>query len=395
MIPIVQIILASIIAAFLVYITIPVVVRVSKVKNLFDYPDERKVNKTVVPNLGGISIFIGIMLATLLSLFDIIFLDFRYIMAGMIMLLFIGIKDDIMIMPARKKFIIQMICALILVVFGDIRFTNLHGVLGIYEINYAVSLLFSFLAIVAIINAVNLIDGIDGLAASLGILIASTFGLLFFSIHELPYTILCFAIAGSLIPFYFFNVYGKVNKIFMGDTGSLILGLLFAVFVIKYNEFAITKSNEFFRCSPALSMAIVAIPLFDMVRVFFFRIRRRMSPMSPDKNHIHHKLLRLGYSHLKSTLILVSTNLLLIGMVYLMDMVETNVNLQLFLLFTTAMMLSFVPDVIYQRKKALANSVKVQSNLAFKALMDAMKSDAEASRSSAKKSKYLEKTLVE
>jgi UDP-N-acetylmuramyl pentapeptide phosphotransferase/UDP-N-acetylglucosamine-1-phosphate transferase len=348
MTPIIQVIFAFIIGAFLVYLTIPIVVRVSKAKKLFDIPDKRKVNKISIPNLGGISLFIGIAIATLLCLDNLVFHDFRYVLASMIILLFIGIKDDILIISVRKKLIAQLACAFILIVAGNIRLTNLHGVLGLNEINYAVSLGVSLLAIVAIINALNLIDGIDGLASALGVLISVTFGILFLSMGHLTYGILSFAVSGSLTIFYFFNVFGKINKIFMGDTGSLILGLLIAVFVIKYNEFTLSGNEQVLNFSPSFSMSIIAIPFFDMIRVFSTRIMRKKSPYEPDMKHIHHKLLRLGFSHHKSTFILVATNLFLIGFVFLLR--NLNINIQLILLVSASMLLSFIPDFIFLLK---------------------------------------------
>ena len=340
---------ALFIGAFIVYLTIPIVVKVSKAKKLFDIPDERKLNKIVIPNLGGISIFIGISIATLLSLGTMFFTEIRFILVGMIIMLFIGIKDDIMVISPRKKFFAQIVSALILIIIGNIRLTNLHGILGINEINYFFSICVSILAIVAIINAINLIDGIDGLAAGIGILISLTFGILFLSMGHLPYGIICFAISGSLITFSFYNLFGKTNKIFMGDTGSLILGLLFAVFVIRYNELALEGSEQVSKFSPALSMSIIAIPFFDMIRVFCIRILQKKSPVFPDMNHIHHKLLRLGYSHLKTTIILLCTNLLFIGFVFFIS--PLNNNLQLILLFSIAIIFSFIPDLILKHQK--------------------------------------------
>jgi UDP-GlcNAc:undecaprenyl-phosphate/decaprenyl-phosphate GlcNAc-1-phosphate transferase len=381
MTPIIQVIFASIIGAFLVNLTIPIVVRVSKAKKLFDFPDERKINKIVIPNLGGISIFIGISIATLLSLGQLFYPDFRYILAGMIILFFIGIKDDIMVISARKKFVAQIICALIIIIAGNIRLTNLHGVFGIYEINYVVSVGISLLAIVAIINALNMIDGIDGLATAMGMLISLTFGNLFIYLDQLTYAILCFATTGSLIMFYFYNVFGKENKIFMGDTGSLIIGLLAAVFVIKYNEFSLKGNEQIVNFSPALSMAIIAISFFDMVKVSLIRILKMKSPVNPDMKHIHHKLLRLGYSHQKSTFVLIVTNLFLMGFVFTLRSI--NVNLQLFLLVSISLLFSFIPDIIYSlsiKKSIKPRFIKEDSLFDFDSLMELSKQEFEDTR---------------
>jgi UDP-N-acetylmuramyl pentapeptide phosphotransferase/UDP-N-acetylglucosamine-1-phosphate transferase len=295
--PIIQLISSFLIGLTLVLVSIPVIIQISKEKHLYDEPNERRINKVVVPNLGGIAIFIGVSIATLLSLHRFEFIEFRYIQASMIILFFIGIKDDILIISPRKKLIAQIICALILIIPGKIRFTNLHGILGLYEINYVASVAITLLAIVAIINATNLVDGIDGLAASIGIFSSLIFGAKFLVTENQDYAILCCAIIGSLIAFLRFNLFGKTNKIFLGDTGSLLLGLLIAIQVIQYNEFALTTTPQETAFSPIFSLAILATPLADMIRVFAVRIINGKSPFAPDLGHIHHRLLKLGKHH--------------------------------------------------------------------------------------------------
>lgn len=344
----VQIILIFLIGLILVHFSIPIIVSVSKAKHLYDEPNERKVHKTKIPNLGGVALFIGISIATLLGLHNYSFPDLSYIMASMIIVLFVGIKDDIMTISVKEKLLAQLICALILIIPGDIRVSNLHGIFGIYEINYLSSVVISILGIVAIINSINLVDGIDGLAAGIGILITCTLGVNFILTDNLQYAFLCFAIAGSLTSFFIYNVFGRKNKIFMGDTGSLLMGLLLAVIFIKYNEFCITE-NEFVNSfSPILSLAIFSVPVFDMIRVFFIRVIQKKSPFSPDNNHIHHKLLLLGYSHIKSTFIIIGTNLVFIAMVY--SLRTQNNNFLLMLLGSTVMLSLFLPGLIYRFK---------------------------------------------
>ncbi len=346
----IQLLLAVVVGALIVFYSIPVVVKISKQKKLFDVPDDRKVNKTVVPNLGGASLFIAITITTLLALYKIPFPELRFILASMIILLFIGIKDDIMILSARKKFIAQILSAAILIFVGDIRFTNLHGIFGFFEINYSASAIISLIAYVGIINAYNLIDGIDGLATMLSMLAAATFGTLFIIKGDMAYAILAFATIGSLASFFFYNVFGKKNKIFMGDTGSLLLGLLIAIFVIHYNQLTLNGPLEEQLLAPVLSMAVVSIPLFDMVRVFGLRIMKGKSPFFPDMNHIHHKLLKLKMSHLRSTLTLVIINLFFIGLAYLIAPIDNT--LQLVIMFTVAILLSLVPGEIFRLRKA-------------------------------------------
>ena len=210
--PVFQISIAFIIGLIIVTYSIPIVVKIAKVKKLFDEPNSRRVNKVPVPNLGGVSLFMGVSLATLIGFQNNTFPEFRYIMSSTIILLFIGIKDDLLVISARKKLLAQLVCAILIVNLGGIQFTNLHGILGISEINPIAGSVLSLFAIVSIINAINLIDGLDGLAASFGILGSVVLGINFYLARQVNFAILSAAIAGSLISFFIFNVFGKKTK---------------------------------------------------------------------------------------------------------------------------------------------------------------------------------------
>lgn len=359
-----QILAAFFIGLCLVYYAIPIIVQISIAKHLYDVPNERKVNKTVIPNLGGIALFVGISIGTLIGIFKGSFSDWRYISAAMIILFFVGIKDDILVISARKKFAAQILSALILTVLGDIRITNFHGMLGINEINYALSISFSLLTIVGIINALNLIDGIDGLAASIGILASTIFGFIFFFSGEISYAVLSFATSGSLLAFYYFNVYGKKNKVFMGDTGSLILGLVLSISAIRFTELTTIGNEVFYSVSPVLALAILAVPVFDMIRIFSMRILHRKSPFSPDMNHIHHKFLKLDLTHRTTTQIIVISNIIIIGMVYVFR--NLNNHLLLMLLISMVSILMILPKFIYEyikSKNSIAKKMQMRSYL--------------------------------
>lgn len=348
-------IIAFLMSSYLVYLSIPVIVHISKAKNLFDYPNNRRVNVKPIPNLGGIALFIGISISTLISIYTLPFLDMHYITVAMIIMFFVGLKDDILILSHKRKFLAQIISALILIIPGDIRLTNMEGLLGIYNLNYVSSVTISLFIIVAIINAVNLIDGIDGLAGGLSLMITVFFGLSFIVLNQYQYAILCFAIAGSLTMFLFFNIFGEKNKIFMGDTGSLMLGVLFASLFIRYNENFIVSDYETGSSLLALSMAILFVPLFDMVRVFCSRMLRGKSPFLPDKNHIHHKFLEAGFSHLKSSISILIINLCVVGLIY--GLRYQNINLLVILLLALGCILPYCPMIF--KIKILKKAVRL------------------------------------
>ena len=310
-----NILLTAALSFLTTFFAIPVIIQVAKDKKLFDEPDERKVHKAVIPTLGGLGIFAGFIIATLMGVPQGITTELQYFAAASIVIFFLGMKDDILVLSASKKFIGQLIAAGILIKFGGVQITNMHGFMGIYEIPHYASIALSLFTIIVITNSFNLIDGIDGLAGSLGLLTTLVFGTYFFYINQLAYAVMAFALAGSLISFLLYNF--SPAKIFMGDTGSLLLGLINSILVIKFINLSGTPGiNLPLDAAPAIGFAILMIPLFDTLRVFGLRILDRRSPFSPDRTHVHHFLLDIGFSHKKITLSCVSLNILFIAMAY-------------------------------------------------------------------------------
>ena len=310
-------------------LTVPPILRVAHAKKLFDPVNSRKIHKPNVPPLGGIAIFISFILTTIVVTDGYSFDSLKYIIAAVILMFFIGLKDDLLTISVKKKLIVQLFAAMLLITLGNLRFTSFQGILGIYDINYFGSLVFSLFVIILIINAFNLIDGIDGLASGLTILSGSAFGILFYLEGNIQFSIMSFALVGSLSGFFIYNVFGKRNKLFMGDSGSLIIGLIISTLVIKFNETNIVKSIPYFIIgAPAVSLAIIIIPLIDTVRVMAIRIGLKRSPFSADRNHIHHCILKMHPSHLKSTILIVSINGVIITMSLFLNFISLNVNLQ-------------------------------------------------------------------
>jgi len=344
-------VLALSIGFIVVNISIPAIIRVAKAKRLFDVPNERTASKKIVPTLGGVAIFVGLAMSTIIGTYKYSFDELKYLIAAIIIMFFVGLKDDILNISAKKKLCLQILAALILILLGNFRFTNLHGILGIYEINYAASLIFSCFTIIVLINAFNLIDGIDGLASGIAMLTSATFGVWFLLSGHTEYGIMCFGFIGSLAAFFLYNVFGQSNKIFMGDTGSLILGITMSAIVIKFNEFNINAGNSFAVASaPAISVGILIVPVIDTLRVFFIRISEGRSPFSPDMNHIHHKLLKLGYSHLKATSIIVTANVFFIGLSWILSFVF-DINSLFVLLFILGLAIGYLPSYIIKNQE--------------------------------------------
>ncbi|HEY3369636.1 MAG TPA: MraY family glycosyltransferase [Prolixibacteraceae bacterium] len=328
----------------IVYFVIPRIIKVSKIINLFDVPNHRSAAKQIVPTLGGIGIFAGFTIGTIVSSKSFNIDELKYLFAGVIVMFLIGLKDDIVGLPARKKFMGQIIIALYLVLIGNYSVTNFHGIFGIEEIGYIAGVIISLIAIVGIINAVNLIDGVDGLAGGVGLLVSLVYGFWFLNAGDYIYSFSCFSLAGSLIAFLLYNIFGNTNKIFMGDTGSLILGTIIAAMTIHFNTYQ-SEISGVVHGLPALSLAIIIVPVIDTIRIFAIRISQGRSPFSPDMNHIHHNILKLTGNHLATSSIIVAVNALIILLSFLLiDRIGNN--LLFFLLLGSGFLLASIPFYI-------------------------------------------------
>ena len=281
--------------------------QVAEKKKLYDIPDERKVHTRPVASLGGVGIFGGFLLAALLSIQGYLNPEFQYFFAAALVIFFLGLKDDLMILSASKKFIGQIIAASILIHLGNIRLDSMYGLFGFEQLPEGFGLALSYLTIIVVINSFNLIDGVDGLAACLGILTMLVFGVYFFAVQYQAYALLSFAMAGSLVAFMIFNHHPA--KIFMGDSGSLMIGLVNAILVIKFINVAHDPVISMpITSSVAIGFAILIVPLLDTLRVFSIRIINGRSPFTPDRNHVHHLLLDRGLSHAAVTFTCVGIN---------------------------------------------------------------------------------------
>lgn len=348
------IILAVLIGATLTAIIIPPVVRVSVEKHLFDIIDKRKIHNRNIPPLGGVGIYLGLVITTTFLSYQKPFPELIYIYTASLIIFFTGLKDDLVTITAMKKTLIELVAIVIVIVMGDIRLTHFHEIFGITLIDNPLSYGFTILFFLALINSYNLIDGVDGLASGLGIMVSFLFGIWFMISGHMQYAIMAFALVGSLLVFFQFNVFGTNYKVFLGDTGSLVLGFLIAIFCLKFNEMNISDNSLYFiESSPSVSFAIVSIPLIDTIRIMFFRIIKGNSPFSPDKNHIHHKLLHRFKTHLKVSLIIISANLSVVLLALLMNFTGLSNEVQFFITFIYALILSVLPDYLIKNQQVI------------------------------------------
>jgi UDP-GlcNAc:undecaprenyl-phosphate/decaprenyl-phosphate GlcNAc-1-phosphate transferase len=346
-----NIILSGVLAFLITFFAIPIIIQVSREKKLFDEPDERKVHKMVIPTLGGLGIFAGFILSTLIGAPTGNPL-LQYYAAAAIVIFFLGIKDDILILSPAKKFVGQLIAAGIIIKFGGVQITDMHGFLGINKLGDMTSIVFTLFTVIVIINSFNLIDGVDGLAGSLGLVTSLVFGAYFYYIGQLAYSVMAISLGGSLVGFLIYNA--SPAKIFMGDTGSLLIGLVNAILVIRFINMAGTPGVRLpLEAAPAIGFAILMVPLFDTLRVFGLRILNRRSPFSGDRTHVHHFLLDLGFSHRTVTLLCVSANIGFIAIAFLLRNLGTTSLIGILLL--TALSLF---GLIYYNRARVKNAVK-------------------------------------
>jgi len=283
---------------------------------LHDIPNDRKIHKNPTPSLGGLAMFIGLVISLLFSINFTKHGEFQYYIAAFLILLSIGLKDDIFILDPFKKLLGQIVAVSIILYKCHLVMDNLQGLFGIHALPMSIAYGFTFLFFLFVINAFNLIDGVDGLAGSLALLAALVFGIYFYINGYTAYAILATGLSGSIIAFLFFNI--QPAKIFMGDTGSLLLGLCIAIMAVKFIEIAQSTATVYAIASaPVVCISVIIIPILDTLRVFIIRSLKRRSPFSPDKSHLHHILLNKGLSHNLVTLTCVFISLVFIILSFL------------------------------------------------------------------------------
>lgn len=362
---------AFILSAFCAGILIPQILLVAFRRNLFDEPDPRKIHHGVVPRLGGIA-FTPVICFTVSFILGIEYsigaTDMNGLMAenarsiafgmcAILMLYLTGMCDDLIGVRYRAKLVVQFICAALLVA-GDMWISNLHGILGIHEIPFWIGAPLTMLIVVYVVNAINLIDGIDGLASGLSAAALIIYGTVFGLVGKPVYALLSFAGLGVLVPFFYYNVFGnpaKRKKIFMGDTGSLTIGLLLVFLGLQTLVYSPETVPMFDTNVIIMALSPLIIPCFDVVRVFAFRLIHHGNPFLPDKSHIHHKLLAIGLPQRTAMVSIVIGAVFFSALnIFLSRYLNVNALLLIDILVWTAM--NHVINKLINRRKAVANN---------------------------------------
>ncbi|MCD1115793.1 glycosyltransferase family 4 protein [Chryseobacterium turcicum] len=339
-------------SSFLItFFSIPTIIKISKRKNLMDEPGVRSSHLRKIPNLGGIALFYSIGICTSIFAYEIFDL-YKFLFASLIILLYVGIMDDIVVMRAYKKLIAQIVVSVFIVIGSDVRIRSLFGIFGIYEIHYLVSVIFSIITFIILINAFNLIDGIDGLAGGYSLICSALFGISYYRLGEYnyPLVILSTVLIGAVLAFLYYNLSNlRATKIFMGDTGSMLLGFLLAFTCICFIDIFIDKKmagvpRYHLKSAPVIAVAILILPIVDTLNVIIVRLWNKKSPFEADKNHIHHKLLKLNLTHRRASFYIICYYLFIVTITYYLR--HINVNLLLVIILFLGFLGAYIPDII-------------------------------------------------
>lgn len=340
-----QIITLSTIIAFLVaLLTFPYALKLAERYNIVDNPDARKLQRVPIPLLGGLVVFCGVLAGVICYYGFEKSPQFPLGILGMIIMLIVGTWDDMRGLSVKVRFVVEVLTVLGLMMFARASIDNLHGLWGVHEMPIVVTYILSVVAGVGIINAMNLIDGIDGYSSGYGMFACSCFALLFCYNGKPATMMIALVTAASLLPFFLHNVFGKKTKMFIGDGGTLMLGVLMTMFVFS----ALTSRSKCMFLDRlnfsviAYALAILSIPVFDTLRVMIARITRGKSPFSPDKTHLHHLFIDMGFSHLGAAFTIIALNAGVVWLWYLVYKLGAPMDFQIYAVVVMGILVTFV-----------------------------------------------------
>lgn len=343
MISIIYFIILFIVSMFATWWVFKKILKIAIQKNIVDNPDVRKLQRIPVPVLGGVAVYFGVLVS--LSVAGLMTDISGLFEVGCIMtiMLFVGTMDDIISLTPKTRFVIEILAVLALLYSNGYSISSFHGLWGIQEISQWISVPLTVFACVGIINAINLIDGVNGLSSGYCIVTCLIFGFVFYYAGDVNMATIATSCIGALLPFFFHNVFGVKSKMFIGDGGTLLMGLIMSVFVInmlKSDSLVSVNFPEKFGLIP-FTLAVLAIPVFDTLRVMTLRILRGTSPFNPDKTHLHHLLLDLHFSHVGTTGTEILSNLFVIFGWWLSYVLGASIDIQLYVVIILGMSITF------------------------------------------------------
>lgn len=321
----------------------PRLVKIALLKNIVDNPDARKLQRTPVPVLGGVAVFFGIVIGIGSIESAVNSSGLLIVIMAMMAMLYTGTMDDILNLSPALRFLIEILVVLLLIHAGGYCIDDFHGLWGIGRIPRWIAVPLTVVASVGIINAINLIDGVNGLSSGFCILACMMFGTLFYLSGDMKMTLLAVVSVGALIPFFFHNVFGKTSKMFIGDGGTLVMGIIMSIFVIEIlqsGSLCAAYVGESIGLIP-FALAVLCIPVFDTLRVMSTRILKGTSPFHPDKTHLHHMFIELGASHMATTLAILSLNVSVVLCWWLLAVSGAPIDVQLYAVAGMSLLATF------------------------------------------------------
>ena len=353
---------ATIISLIVVILLHPQLVKLALKKDIVDKPNARRLNRTPIPVLGGIGVFAGFATALIFSATAFsITISYISLIAIAIMLI-VGLVDDIRDLKPKTKFLAQIVIITALYFLCDVRIDNFHGTFGIDGITEALSLPLTIFACVGLINSINLIDGIDGLSS--GYAIAASLLFLIFGYIQGNATdiVLSSSLIGALIPFFIFNVFGKKNKMFIGDSGSHSLGLIFCIITLGIiNSDTTSTDTAISNSTIPFCLAVMAHPVMDTLRVMTMRILNGNPPFKADKTHLHHIIIAAGTTHLATTTIIISLNIAVVAIWYVSYTMGATATIQFFATFFAATIFIVLPYFIIKKHVNKKNTGRIEN----------------------------------
>ena len=360
----------------------PRLVAIALKKNLVDSPDERKLQRVPVPVLGGVAVFFGIVLGITLTSSLIDCMSLMSIVAAMMIMLYAGTLDDMINLPALQRLAVEIGVVVLLIFSTHQSINDFHGLWDIYWFGPTIAVPLTIFATVGIINAINLIDGVNGLSSGYCIMACLIFGTLFYLSNDLPMLMLAAVSLGSLLPFFFHNVFGEKSKMFIGDGGALVMGVVMSTFVVNILASGSAVADY---VTPSFGLipfvlAVMSLPVIDTIRVMATRMFNGRSPFSPDRIHIHHLFIELGFSHSGTTIAILSLNCLIIAAQLLVWYIGCSIDVQLYVVIALGAVIDYGMNCIVNRLSedniirrvmvAIGRATHFEENTAFRLLRE-------------------------
>ena len=322
----------------------PKVLKIAILKNLVDNPDERKLQRRPVPVMGGLAVFFGIVVGICSSQTVFFSPGVFVLISAMVIMLYVGTIDDILSLSPYTRFAIEIAVVAFIMLVNNNGINNFWGLWGIDEIAMWIAAPLTIFAAVGIINAVNLIDGVNGLSSGFCFMACVLFAIIFFISGNTVMMILATSAAGAIIPFFLHNVFGCNTRMFIGDGGTLVIGTMMSMFVINILRSGSLSANLAANGVGLIpfTLAVLAVPVFDTLRVMSARILRGTSPFNPDKTHLHHLFLEIGFSHIGTTVSILSLNFLVIVAWFVAYKLGASVDVQLYVVLSLSVLITFV-----------------------------------------------------